>query len=144
MGSHYDKRKNCRVGIMDEKQFYAESAPENGDWFRSLIETWEKAGGSLKWGAGGVGLRAPVRGQGAGLCFLAPAFRGKQDRVELACTALAKQLGAERCQALQDALHEVAGERVLGKSMLSIVQPGTLSPARQKKLARVLRDIARA
>ena len=144
MGSQYDTKKNCRVGIMDEKQFYSESAPENGDWFRSLIATWGKAGGCLKWGAGGVGLRALVRGQEAGICFLAPAFRGKQDRIELACTALAKQLGAKQCQALQAALREVAGDHVLGKSMLSIVQPGTLPPAKQKKLAQVLLDIVRA
>ena len=58
-------------------------------------------------------------------------------------TALAKQLGAERCQALQDSLRAIATDHVMGKSMLSIVQPGTLPVAKQKKLSKVLRDIAR-
>ncbi len=144
MTSRYDPKQNCRVGTMDESQFYAEASTENSDWFRSLIEAWQKAGGTLKWGAGGVGLRATVRGKETGICFLAPAFKGKKDRMELACTALAKQLGAKRCQALQNSLREVAGDQVLGKSMLSVVQPGTLPMAKQKKLTKVLRDIARA
>ena len=70
-----------------------------------------------------------------------PPSGGKRDRIELACTALAKQLGAERCQALQDSLREVAGDSVAGKSMLSIVQPGALPRARQKALLRVFRDL---
>ena len=45
MGSHYDPKQNCRVGTMDEEQFYSESSPENGALFRSLIEAWKKAGG---------------------------------------------------------------------------------------------------
>jgi hypothetical protein len=141
MGSTYDPKKNCRVGIMDESQFYSECSTENGDWFRSLIQAWEKAGGNLKWGAGGVGLRAPIHGKETGICFLAPAFRAKQDRLELACTALAKQIGDKRCDDLQDSLRQVAGDQVLGKSMLSIVQPGTLPLDKQKRLSMVLRDL---
>lgn len=37
MTSHYDPKKNCRVGTMDEKQFYAESDDDNGAYFRKLI-----------------------------------------------------------------------------------------------------------
>ena len=144
MGSHYDPKKNCRVGTMDEKQFYSESSPENGDWFRPLIKSWKRAGGELKWGAGGVGLRASVGGKQVGICFLAPAFRGKKDRIELACTGLARELGAKRCQTLQDSLREVAGDHVLGKSMLSVVQPGTLAKAQQKALLRLFRDLTKS
>lgn len=93
MGSHYDPAKKCRVGTMDEKQFYAESDASNGAYFRDLLEAWIKAGGSLKWGAGGVGLRGAVGDREVGICFLAPAFGTKKDRIELTCALLRKQLG---------------------------------------------------
>lgn len=89
MTSHYDAKKNCRVGTMDDKQFYAESGQKHGAYFRDLLEAWEKAGGMLRWGAGGVGLRAVVDGQEIGICFLAPAFRAKKDRIELTCVPCA-------------------------------------------------------
>lgn len=143
MGSHYDPKKKCRVGTMDEVQFHTECGTENSPLFRSLIEAWTKAGGGLKWGAGGVGLRASIRGKEVGICFLAPAFGNKQDRIELACTGLAKQIGSKRCQELQDRLREVAGDRVLGQSMLSIIQPGGLPPAQQKALVRVFKDLTK-
>ena len=63
MASHYDEAKKCRVGTMDEPQFQAESDAENGRYFRDLIAAWQKAGGGLKWGAGGVSLRAPFDGK---------------------------------------------------------------------------------
>ena len=53
MPSRYDASKNCRVGTMDERQFYSEADKENGSYFRTLLGAWTKAGGSLKWGAGG-------------------------------------------------------------------------------------------
>lgn len=110
MPSYYDEKAKCRVGEMDEKQFYSECDRDNARFFKSLIADWTKAGGTLKWGAGGVGLRAAISGSGkqakeVGLCFLAPKFAGKQDRIELSCTALAKQIGEAAVKALQDGLH---------------------------------------
>ena len=58
MTSRYDSKKKCRVGTMDQKQFYAESDGKSGAYFRDLLKAWETAGGTLRWGAGGVGLRA--------------------------------------------------------------------------------------
>jgi len=72
MPSHYDEKKKCRVGTMDEQQFYSESDEDNGEFFKSLIAAWQKRGGTLKWGAGGVGLRAPLAGKDIAICFLAP------------------------------------------------------------------------
>lgn len=134
MPSHFDAQKKCRVGVMDESQFYSESAKANGEYFRRLMAAWSKAGGDFKWGAGGVGLRGPIGGKEVGICFLAPAFGGKQDRIELACATLAKQIGEARCQELQAGLRQAAGEKVAGNTMISIIQPGTLSSAEQKSL----------
>jgi len=50
MPSHYDAKKNCRVGTMDESQFYLEADQENGTFFRTLLGAWKKSGGALKWG----------------------------------------------------------------------------------------------
>jgi hypothetical protein len=134
--SYYDAKKKCRVGTMDEEQFYAECDKSNGAYFRSLMAAWREAGGSLKWGAGGVGLRGPIEGKEVGICFLAPAFAGKRDRIELACAGLAKQIGDSRCKKLQDALRKAAGESVAGNTMISIIQPGELTAAQQKALTK--------
>lgn len=86
MTSHYDAKKNCRVGTMDEKQFYKESDKVNGAFFKKLIGAWDRKGGTLKWGAGGVGLRCEVGGCEVGVCFVAPVYAKKRDRIELSCT----------------------------------------------------------
>jgi hypothetical protein len=138
MTSRYDPAKKCRVGTMDEKQFYAESAKANGAYFKSLLEAWQKQGGSLKWGAGGVGLRLPVDGKEVGVCFLAPAFAGKKDRIEFSLTILAKQIGATRCAALKSALQKAAGERLTGSTMVCVLEPGSLTAANQKALTAAL------
>lgn len=96
MPSHYDDKKKCRVGTMDEDQFYHECDTDNADYFKSLIAAWTQAGGSLKWGAGGAGLRRTIDGKETGACFLAPQFAGKKDRIELGCTTLATQIGERR------------------------------------------------
>ena len=129
MPSHYDEKARCRVGEMDEEQFYTESDEDSGLFFKSLIGAWVKAGGSLKWGAGGVGLRASIREKGkeakeVGICFLAPSFAGKQDRIELSCAALKKQIGEGAVNALHDGLRTAAGENVKGATMVSVVCPG--------------------
>jgi hypothetical protein len=136
MTSRYDSKKKCRVGTMDDKQFYAESDRKNGAYFRDLLKAWDKAGGTLRWGAGGVGLRAVVDGREIGTCFLAPAFGAKKDRIELSCAPLRKQLGEARCDKLVAALRKAAGDRVAGTSMISIIQPGDLSAAGKKALTR--------
>ncbi len=138
MTSRYDAKKKCRVGTMDEKQFYAESYRKSGAYFRDLLRAWEKAGGMLRWGAGGVGLRAVVDGREIGICFLAPPFGAKKDRIELTCASLRKQLGAARCDELVAALRKVAGDRVAGTSMISIIQPGDLSTTGKTALTRAL------
>ncbi len=138
MTSHYDPKKNCRVGTMDEKQFYEESGDVNSAYFRKLIQAWDRAGGTLKWGAGGVGLRGEVGGQEVGVCFLAPAYAKKRDRIELSCAPLKKQIGATRCTELVGTIRTVAGEHVLGASMISIVEPGKLSTSQQHALTRAL------
>ncbi len=137
MASHYDDKKKCRVGTMDEEQFYAECDKANGAYFRTLLAAWIKAGGGLKWGAGGVGLRGSVDGKEVGICFVAPTYAAKKDRIELGCTALSKQIGESRCRALQQSLRETAGENVLGQSMISIVRPGELPAVKQKALTRL-------
>ena len=114
MPSHYDEKKKCRIGIMDEQQFYSESDQTNGAYFRDLLKAWAKAGGTLRWGAGGVGLRMALDGQEVGVCFLAPAYAGKKNRIELGCSALRKQLGVSCCDELVAALREAAGDRVAG------------------------------
>ena len=137
MSSHCDSKKKCRVGTMDEKQFYSECEKANAAFFRQLLQAWAKAGGSLKWGAGGVGLRGSVGGKQVGFCFVAPMYAGKKDRIELGCSTLTRQLGEKRCAALQKSVRDAAGDHVLGKSMISIVQPGELSAAGQKALTKV-------
>ena len=141
MPSHYDASKNCRVGTMDERQFYREADEENGSHFRTLLGAWTKAGGSLKWGAGGVGLRGEVKGKDVGFCFVAPVFRGKADRIELACAQLKKQLGEPRCNRLVESLRKVAGDRVKGQSMISITNPGTPPASKQKALTKIFTDL---
>jgi hypothetical protein len=126
---------------MDEDQFYAECRADNAAWFRSLIKRWTEAGGALKWGAGGVGLRGTVEGKDTAVCFLAPQFAGKQDRIELACTTLNKQIGPKRGKDLEDTIRSAAGDLALGKTMISVVQPGTLPPNNQKALAQAFLDL---
>lgn len=141
MASYYDEKKKCRAGTMDEEQFHAESAAENGAYFRALLDAWSKAGGTRKWGAGGVSLRGAIDGKDLSVCFLAPQFAGKQDRIELACTTLAKLLGPERAGELETALRAAAGDLVLGKTMISIVQPGSLAASKQKALTKAFLDL---
>lgn len=126
MASHYDKEKKCRVGTMDEAQFYSECDSANGAYFKRLLTAWTKAGGTLKWGAGGVGLRGNIGGKEVGLCFVAPVFAGKKDRIELGCAALTKQIGEPKCEGLKKALKKAAGDSLAGSSMISIIQPGAL------------------
>lgn len=141
MPSHYDVAKNCRVGTMDENQFYKETGGENAPYFRTLLAAWKKGGGTLKWGAGGVGLRTTVKGKELGICFVAPTFRTKADRIELGCAALKKQLGESRCVELVKSLRAVAGDRVKGNSMISITDPGTLPAPKKKALVKVFTDL---
>ena len=138
MPSYYDEKKKCRVGTMDEDQFYTEASKEDGKCFKSLIAGWQKCGGSLKWGAGGVGLRGAVADKEVGVCFLAPAFAGKKDRIELSLSTLSKQIGDAQCQKLKTALQDAAGDHFKGSSMISIVKPGELSAASQKSLTTAL------
>lgn len=141
MPSHYDPKKKCRVGTMDETQFDAESDKKNGKYFHDLMAAWLNAGGVFKWGAGGVSLRGEVGGKETGICFLAPQFAGKKDRIELACTTLTKQIGPARGSKLDSALRAAAGDQVLGKTMISVVEPGTLSAAQQKALTKAFLDL---
>ena len=141
MASHYDESKKCRVGTMDQAQFDAECEADNRAYFRSLIGGWTKAGGELKWGAGGVGLRGEIGGKEAGVCFLAPQFAGKKDRIELACATLVKQIGKTRAAALETMIRAAAGESALGKTMISVVQPGSLPAAKQRALTSALTDL---
>lgn len=141
MPSHYDASKNCRVGTMDEDQFYKEADQKNGAYFRALLAAWKKSGGTLKWGAGGAGLRGDAKGKDVGFCFVAPAFRGKTNRIELACSQLKKQLGEAKCNDLVESLRQIAGDQVKGQSMISITNPGTLPPAKQKALTKVFADL---
>ena len=147
MPSYYDEKAKCRVGEMDERQFYSECDGDNARFFKSLITSWTKAGGALKWGAGGVGLRAAIGGSGkqakeVGVCFLAPKFAGKQDRIELSCTALAKQIGEAAVKALQDGLRAAAGDHVKGTTMLSVVCPGQVAAKSQKAIIASLLSVA--
>lgn len=141
MASVYDPAKKCRTGTMDETQFYAECDPENGSYFRRLLASWTKAGGTMRWGAGGVGLRGAASGKDLGICFLAPQFAGKPDRIELACVALGKQIGAEKSDALVAGLRAAAGESVLGKTMVCVARPGALVASSQKSLTQVFLGI---
>lgn len=141
MPSRYDKTKKCRVGTMDERQFYSETEKENKAYFRTMLEAWKKTGGSLKWGAGGVGLRGEVKGKDVGFCFVAPAYQSKVDRIELGCAQLKKQLGEALCNRLVESLRKVAGDRVKGQSMISITSLGTLPKAKQKSLTKIFTDL---
>ena len=134
MASHYDPEKKCRVGLMSEDQFYSEANKANGAYFGVLIAAWIKKGGSQQWGAGGLGLRSRIEGKDIGICFLAPAYAGKKDRIELSLTNLAKQVGPARCEALNLALRAAAGEQFKGTSMVSILDPGELPPASRTAL----------
>ncbi|MEK6642910.1 MAG: hypothetical protein AABZ08_03310 [Planctomycetota bacterium] len=136
MASFYDKKKKCRVGTMDEAQFYAECDAANGAYFRRLLAAWEKAGGTLKWGAGGVGLRGTIKGKEVGICFVAPAFAGKKDRIELGCAALTKQIGESNCESLTKLLRKAAGDSVAGASMISLIQPGDLPKSAQEAVTK--------
>ncbi len=138
MPSYYDESKNCRVGVMDEGQFYAEAGASSGAYFETLIRDWQDAGGTLKWGAGGVGLRSLIDGKAVGICFVAPAYAGKKDRIELSLTPLGKRIGAERCDALKSQLARAAGDRLKGKSMVSILEPGSLQAADRQALTSAL------
>jgi hypothetical protein len=100
-----------------------------------------EAGGALKWGAGGVGLRGTIDGKEVAVCFLAPQCAGKEDRIELACTTLSKQIGPKRSKKLEDAIRSAAGDLALGKTMLSVVRPGTLPVGMQKFLAQAFLDL---
>lgn len=147
MPSYYDEKAKCRVGEMDEKQFYSECDEDSARFFKSLVTAWAKAGGTLKWGAGGVGLRSSIGGSGkpakeVGLCFLAPKFAGKQDRIELSCAALAKQIGESAVKALQDGLRTAGGDHVKGATMVSIVCPGQMSTKSQKAIIASLLSVA--
>ena len=141
MPSYYDEKKKCRVGTMDEEQFRRECEPANASYFKDLIAAWTKAGGSLKWGAGGVGLRGPIGGKETGVCFLAPQFAGKKDRIELACATLVKQIGDRRVKALDTAIRDAAGEQALGATMISVVRPGALPPPKQRALTTAFVDL---
>ena len=128
MASHYDPKKKCRVGTMDEDQFYSEANGENAKYFKALVAHWRKKGGNLKWGAGGVGLRCNVGDREIGICFLAPAYAGKKDRIELSFTTLTKQIGDSRSLEMKSALQDAAGDCFKGTSMVSIVEPGGFRP----------------
>jgi len=132
--SHYDPEKKCRVGLMDEKQFFSEANEVNGIYFKALLEAWRNKGGSPQWGAGGLGLRSRIDGKEVGICFLAPAYAGKKDRIELSFTNLAKQMGPARCETLKLALQAAAGDQFKGTSMMSILDPGELPPANRTAL----------
>jgi len=45
MASHYDPAKKCRVGTMDEDQFYSEAGKSSGAYFSTLINGWGKGVG---------------------------------------------------------------------------------------------------
>ncbi|MFQ5525225.1 MAG: hypothetical protein ACE5GX_03090 [Thermoanaerobaculia bacterium] len=138
MPSYYDPAKNRHVGAMDEHQFYREADPVNAAYFEELLGRWTADGGQTKWGAGGVGLRASVEGNDTGICFLAPAFGKKKDRIELSLTPLAKRIGVQACAALKASLREAAGTRFKGSSMVSIVEPGELTKSEQSALSAAL------
>ena len=126
---------------MGASQFYSDCHAGSTEYFRSLIEAWLKAGGAFKWGAGGVSLRGAVADKEVSVCFLAPQFAGKQDRIELACTTLTKQIGPARSDGLENSPRYAAGEQVFGRTMMSIVQPGTLPNAKQKALTKAFLDL---
>lgn len=81
-----------------------------------------------------------MKGKEVGFCFVAPAFRGKADRIELGCAQLKKQLGQAQCNRLVESRRRVAGDQMKGHSMVSIISPGTLPTAQQKTLTKALAD----
>lgn len=141
MASNYDPDKKCRVGLMDEQQFFSEANKVNGNYFKALLSAWRDKGGSQQWGAGGLGLRSRMEGKDVGICFLAPAYAGKKDRIELSFTNLAKQVGPARSEALKLALQAAAGDQFKGTSMVSILDPGGLPPANRTALTTALCDL---
>ncbi len=141
MPSRYDTSKNCRVGTMAAVQFYAEAGADSGAYFKTLLVAWGRAGGTLKWGAGGAGFRGELDGKEVGFCFVASAFRSKTDRIELGCSQLKKQIGETRCSKLVDSLRAAAGDQCKGQSMISVVDPGSLSAAKQKALTKAFTDL---
>jgi hypothetical protein len=147
MPSRYDEKAKCRVGEMDEGQFFDECDAESAAFFKALLAAWAKAGGTLKWGAGGVGLRIALgqedkAAKECGVCFVAPKFAGKQDRIELGCTTLLKQIGREKVNALQAGLRAAAGEQLKGTTMVSVVRPGHLPVKGQKAVIDALLAVA--
>lgn len=84
---------------------------------------------------------ARCRAEEVSICFLAPQFGGKQDRIELACTALAKQVGETSVKRLQTALRAAAGDQVRGTTMVGVIQPGTLGAAQQAVLTKALTSL---
>jgi hypothetical protein len=85
-----------------------------------------------------------LAGKEVGIAFLAPQFAGKHDRIELACTTLAKQVGADRNAAFETALRAAGGDAVLGKTMISIVQPGALPAAIQTAFTKAFLNLLSA
>lgn len=143
MASHYDKSKNCRVGTMDLDQFYDESGSDSAAYFETLLAAWSKAGGTEKWGAGGVGLRCSLGSKDIGVCFLAPAFGTKKDRIELSLKGLAKQMGAPACTRLKQSLSDAAGDSFKGATMVSVVEPGALKAKARRAITTALVSIVR-
>ena len=85
-----------------------------------------------------MGLRGAVDSKEIGICFLAPAYGTKKDRIELSLNALAKQIGSDLCDYLKAALQEAAGDQFKGASMVSIVEPGKLSAKGRKSVTSAL------
>ena len=50
MPSYYDPKKTCRVGMMDESQFYEECSKVTGLYFRALIAALVKCRRSAQVG----------------------------------------------------------------------------------------------
>ena len=104
------------------------------EWGRKIVK---KSSSSVTWAS------SSKIGNEVGVCFLAPKFAGKQDRVELACATLAKQIGAEAVKTLSDALRKAGGDQVKGTTMISLLRPGDLSHKSQKDVMASLIAAAR-
>ncbi len=59
MPSHYDATKNCRVGTMDESQFYKEAEKENGACFRTMLAVSPPAPNTINPPPQSLGSRFP-------------------------------------------------------------------------------------